>query len=80
MKVIKDSVESLRAEREALQRELMGAHEMLAFVLDAVGEDVVVSKEALKRGLGPEVSIRIDDDLQSDAFVFGLDRGEDASE
>lgn len=55
-----------------LERELVGVQEMLAFVLKTVGEEVVVPKEALSRGLGQNVQIKVDDDAQRDAFVFSL--------
>lgn len=54
-----------------LERELIGTQEMLAFVLSQAGE-VVVPKEAVARGLGPSVQIRVDDDAQREAFVFYL--------
>lgn len=55
-----------------LERELIGTQEMLAFVLKAIGEPVVVPKEFIKEGLGENAQIQVDDDLQKDAFVFSL--------
>ena len=54
-----------------LERELAGTQEMLAFVLKVAGT-VVVPKEYIDNGLGAEVQIQVDDDLQRDAFVFTL--------
>jgi len=59
-----------------LERELVGVQEMLAFVLKVVGEEVVVPKELLKRGLGSSVQIKVDDDSQREAFVFSLTEDE----
>jgi len=59
-----------------LERELVGVQEMLAFVLKVVGEEVVVPKELLKRGLGSSLQIKVDDDSQREAFVFSLTEDE----
>ena len=56
----------------AIERELIGTQEMLAHVLKAVGEPVVVTKEAIAEGLGNTTQIQVDDDLKLDAFVFSL--------
>lgn len=63
---------SLEEERDALRRELIGVQEMLAFVLQEVGEPVVVSKEALSRGLPENLQIAVDDSAELEAFVFSL--------
>ena len=64
-------VERLETERDSLRRELIGVQEMLAFVLQEVGEPVVVKKEVLSKGLPENVQIAVDD--EPDAFVFSLD-------
>lgn len=55
-----------------LERELLATQEMLAFVLAALDEPVVVSKDFIKNGLGEGVQIVIDDDEAKNAFVFYL--------
>ena len=55
-----------------LEQELRGVQEMLAFVLYAVAEPVVVSKVDMKSGLPSGAEIRIDDSIEEDAFVFSL--------
>lgn len=57
---------------EELERELRGTQEMLAFVLQAVGEEVVVTKEQIAAGLPENAQIQVIDDVQRDAFVFSL--------
>lgn len=57
---------------DSLERELLATQEMLAFVLAALDEPVVVSKELITRGLGDGVQIVIDDDAQKNAFIFYL--------
>lgn len=52
-----------------LRREKDGIVEMLAQVLNEVGEPVVVSKSGLKDGL-PGIGINIDE--HPDSFVFSL--------
>lgn len=59
-----------------LERELAGTQEMLAFVLKAIGQPVVVDKALLKRGLGDNTQIQVDDDIAADRFIFSL-RGEE---
>lgn len=56
----------------ALERELTGTKEMLAFVLYAVGEPVTITKEALARGLPQGAEIRIDENVEEECFVFSL--------
>lgn len=56
-----------------LERELRGVQEMLALVLNTVGEPVTVTKEAMRAGLPNGAQIRIDDDITADAFVFSLE-------
>lgn len=63
-------VEKLEEERDALRRELIGVQEMLAFVLNQLGDPVVVPKSALKAGLPEGTQIAVDD--SDDAFVFSL--------
>lgn len=63
---------NLEEERDALKRELIGTQEMLAFVLQAVGEEVVVPKKVLSDGLPENAQIAVDEDLSRDAFVFSL--------
>lgn len=72
MKAVKKDAASLEAELEALGRELRGTQEMLAHVLLAVNEPVVVEKELVERGLPDTVQIRIDEDLERESFVFYL--------
>ena len=59
-------------ELDALQRELRGVQEMLAFVLYEVGEPVVVSKESMKSGLPEGAQIVIEENTDEDCFVFSL--------
>ncbi len=63
---------NLEEERDALRRELIGVQEMLAFVLQEVGEPVVVTKETLQKGIPAGTQIAVDDDVQNEAFVFHL--------
>lgn len=63
---------NIEEERDALRRELVGTQEMLAFVLKAVGEPVVVPKEEVASGLGDNVQIAVDDNMAENAFVFSL--------
>lgn len=65
---------NLEEERDQLKRELLGVQEMLAFVLQEVGEPIVVTKETLAKGLPSDVQIAVDDDVQSEAFIFSLVR------
>lgn len=55
-----------------LERELRGVQEMLAFCLYEIGEPVVVTKQALKNGLPGGAEIRIDEDVENEAFIFSL--------
>lgn len=57
---------------EAVERELRGLQEMLYFVLESVGEPVVVTKEQLKNGAGPDKMINIEDDVENGRFVFSI--------
>lgn len=70
--VTKKDASTLEAERDALARELRGTQEMLAHVLLAVNEPVVVEREMVERGLPDTVQIRIDEDLEKESFVFYL--------
>ncbi len=64
-------VERLETERDSLRRDLAGTTEMLAFVLQEVGEPVYVSKATLDKGLDPNThQIAIDD--TGDGFSFAL--------
>jgi hypothetical protein len=63
----------LEQERDDARRELIGVQEMLAFVLQEVGKPVVVSKEALKKGLPENTQIAVDD--EPEGFVFHLVAG-----
>jgi len=54
------------------RRESLGLQEMMAFVLKAIGEDVVVPKSLVKEGIEAGVQIKVDDNATLDAFVFGL--------
>ena len=67
----------LEAERDELQKELLGTQEMLGQVLAAVGEPVTVTKESLTRGLGKGAQIRIDDRVDLEAFVFYIELGDE---
>ena len=60
-------------EREELLRELRGTQEMLAQVLQVIGEPVMIPKENIARSLPEGTEIKIDDDVQRDAFVFSLE-------
>lgn len=70
------AVEQLETERDDLRKELRGTHEMLAQVLMAVGHPVQVTKEQLAKGLGDGTQIRIDDDLQTESFIFYVETPE----
>lgn len=72
MKAVKQDIGTLKEENAALQRELRGTQEMLAHVLLAAGGPVWVSKESVKEGLPDNLSIRIDDNLESGMFEFSL--------
>lgn len=61
---------NLEEERDALRREILGLQEMLAFVLQQVGNPVVVPKETLAAGIPAKMQIAIDD--EGEAFVFHL--------
>ena len=67
------SIQALEEERDALRRELDGTQQMLAQVLKAVGEPVVVTKESLAAGPPPGTQIKIDDRIDLDAFVFSVE-------
>lgn len=61
---------------DALEEALKGkqaAEEILGFVLLAVGEPVVVPKELLKNGIPNGATIRIDEMVDEDAFVFSVE-------
>lgn len=62
-------VEALEEERDYLRRENRAVQEMLAQVLKTVGEKVVVTKESMG-SLKDGTQIVIDEDLESEAFVF----------
>lgn len=68
---------ALQEDYEALQRELIGTQEMLALVLKAVGEPVVVTKAIMTEGLPPGTQIQIDDDIIGNRFVFSLTEYDD---
>lgn len=73
MKINKDeATASLEQERDDLRKELIGTQEMLAFVLQSVGEPVTVTKEQIAAGLGSSAQIQVDDDLEGECFVFSL--------
>ena len=57
---------------ERLNRELIGIQEMLAFVLNEIGEDVFVSHESLSKGLPDGTQIKVEDDRLKNGFIFGL--------
>lgn len=63
---------NLEEERDALRRELAATTEMLAHVLYAVGEPVVVTEAALTRGLPNNAQIAIDNNVKDNAFVFSV--------
>ena len=65
-----EQVGQLEEERDALHRELVGTQEMLAFVLQEVGKPVVVSRDALDKGLPENAQIAVDDN--GDGFTFSL--------
>lgn len=68
-------VETLESERDALRRENRAVQEMLAQVLNAIGEPVFVDKSNMGN-LEDGTAIRIDDDMQGDRFVFYLEAPE----
>ena len=55
-----------------LERELAGVQQMLYHVLDTVGEEVLVTKEALHRGITGDKMINVVDDAAREAFVFSI--------
>jgi hypothetical protein len=57
---------------EELEREKRGLQEMLFFVLQAVGEPVAVNKEDLHRGAQTDKMINIQDNMQTEQFVFSI--------
>lgn len=65
--------ESLERAYEEVKAGKQAAEEMLAFVLKAVGEPVMVTKESIVEGFPPGTTIAINDDLQRDAFVLSLE-------
>jgi hypothetical protein len=56
----------------ALERELLGMQEMLFFVLQAVGEPVVVTKESMVATDKKDQMISIEDDIMHETFVFSV--------
>lgn len=64
----------------ALEREKRGLEEMLFLVLESIGEPVIVTKEQMVRGAGPDRMIRIDDDIARDCFVFSVEEVPDGFE
>lgn len=56
-----------------LEKELRGAHEMLAFVLLTLGEPVVVPKETLQNGIPVGATIKVFEDVTTDTFVFSVE-------
>lgn len=60
----------MNTREKELEKELRSIQEMLAYVLDAAGEPVVVKKSRMQEGLDPHLGIMIDD--QDDSFVFSL--------
>lgn len=77
MKAVKNDLETLVNEREQLFRELRGTQEMLAFVLESVGEPIRVAKEKVQKGLPDHLQIVVDDDLSTNEFVFYLEKLDD---
>lgn len=65
-------IAELEAALDDVTKELIGTQEMLAFVLKAVGEDVVVPKSLVKEGLPGNTQIKVDDNAKQNAFIFGL--------
>lgn len=57
---------------DELERELLGLQQMLYFVLTEIGEPVVVTKERLERGIEEDTMLNIDEDIQTDSFVFSV--------
>lgn len=72
MSKTEELLSKLEEERDALKRELIGTQEMLAFVLQEVGEPVVVAKSRVSEGLPANAQIAVDDNAKMDAFVFSL--------
>lgn len=59
---------------EGQQKENRGTQEMLALVLQEVGEPVIVGKEVVKRGIPAGYQILIDDNGPAEAFIFSLEK------
>jgi hypothetical protein len=70
MQAIKKDVSTLTAENAALTRELRGTQEMLAHVLLAINQPVVVTRELVERGIPENLRIQIDDNIETDTFTF----------
>lgn len=67
--------QNLEEERDNLRRENRAVQEMLAQVLNAVGEPVFVNKDDMGN-LKDGTAIRIDDDVEGNRFVFYLEAPE----
>jgi len=76
---VKKDNATLQAENAYLQRELRGTQEMLAHVLLAVNQPVVVEHELVERGIPDNIRIQIDEDLERGTFTFYLKEEDESS-
>ena len=58
---------------EDARRGKQAAEEMLGFVLLAVGGPVVVKKELIKNGIPSGATIKIDESLEDESFIFSVE-------
>lgn len=55
------------------QRSQRAAEEILGFVLLAIGEPVVVPKSLLTNGIPAGATIKIDEHVEDESFVFSVE-------
>lgn len=55
------------------RRSQIAAEEILGFVLLAIGEPVVVPKALLTNGIPKGATIKIDEHVEDDSFVFSVE-------
>ncbi len=55
-----------------LEQEVKNTEEMLAHVLLAVGEPVVVSEEMLARGFSDDIEIYVENDVVKNTYTFSV--------
>ena len=65
-------IAELEEQLAATRRELLGIQEMIYFILDEVGEPVVVGKEVLRLGAQKDRMVNIVENEDMGAFVFSV--------